>query len=86
MNRRHFIGGGMLGAAAVLSGCGGSSSVSSSTTSTTSSTARSVPKAAGSLPRPDLAAGTDQVPEIEHIVVVMMENHSFDNIVDHRQG
>ena len=25
--------------------------------------------------------GTDQVPEIEHFVVVMMENHSFDNIL-----
>jgi len=40
-----------------------------------------VPKVAGSLPRPDLPAGTDQVPEIEHIVVVMMENHSFDNLL-----
>jgi phospholipase C len=28
-----------------------------------------------------LPPGTDQVPEIEHIVVVMMENHSFDNIL-----
>jgi len=36
---------------------------------------------AGSLPRPDLPAGTDLVPQIDHIVVVMMENHSFDNIV-----
>jgi phospholipase C len=81
MNRRHFIGGSVFGAAAVLTGCGGSSSVSSSTKPTTSTTAPTVPRAAGSLPRPGLAAGTDQVPEIEHIVVVMMENHSFDNIV-----
>jgi phospholipase C len=28
-----------------------------------------------------VAAGTDQIPEIEHIVVVMMENHSFDNML-----
>jgi phospholipase C len=35
----------------------------------------------GSLPNPTLPAGTDQVPEIEHFIVVMMENHSFDNIL-----
>lgn len=33
----------------------------------------------GSLPYPDLAAGTDTMPEIEHVVVLMMENHSYDN-------
>src|SRR5581483_9234030 len=33
----------------------------------------------GSLPRPHLPAGTDVLPQIEHIIVVMMENHSFDN-------
>jgi len=33
----------------------------------------------GSLPFPELPAGTDTIPQIEHIVVVMMENHSFDN-------
>jgi phospholipase C len=37
------------------------------------------PRAPGSLPYPDLAAGTDTIPEIEHIVVLMMENHSYDN-------
>ncbi len=35
----------------------------------------------GSLPHPALAPGTESLPEIEHIVVVMMENHSFDNIL-----
>jgi phospholipase C len=30
-------------------------------------------------PRPDLPAGTDLLPQIKHIVVVMMENHSYDN-------
>jgi phospholipase C len=33
----------------------------------------------GSLPNPRLPAGTDTMPEIDHIVVVMQENHSFDN-------
>ena len=33
----------------------------------------------GSLPHPALPAGTDTLPQIEHIVVLMMENHSFDD-------
>lgn len=28
---------------------------------------------------PSLAAGTDRVPDIRHVVLLMMENHSFDN-------
>ena len=32
-----------------------------------------------SLPNPRLPAGTDTIPQIEHIVVLMMENHSYDN-------
>jgi phospholipase C len=34
-----------------------------------------------SLPFPHLRAGTATMPEIEHIVVLMMENHSFDNLL-----
>jgi len=33
----------------------------------------------GSLPFPELPMGTDTIPQIEHIVVLMMENHSYDN-------
>ncbi len=33
----------------------------------------------GSLPYPNLAAGTDTVPQITNVVVLMMENHSYDN-------
>jgi hypothetical protein len=33
-----------------------------------------------SLPYPAIAAGADTIPEIEHIVVVMLENHSYDNL------
>jgi phospholipase C len=33
----------------------------------------------GSLPYPKLAQGTDTIPKIKHIVVLMMENHSYDN-------
>jgi phospholipase C len=33
----------------------------------------------GSLPYPRLPEGTDTIPQIQHIVVLMMENHSYDN-------
>ena len=33
----------------------------------------------GSLPHPHLPEGTDTIPEIEHVIILMMENHSFDN-------
>jgi phospholipase C len=33
----------------------------------------------GSRPYPHLAVGTDTIPQIKHIVVLMMENHSYDN-------
>lgn len=41
--------------------------------------ARATPRESGSLPYPHLAPGTDTIPQVEHIVVLMMENHSFDN-------
>ena len=34
----------------------------------------------GSLPHAALPAGTDTIPEIEHVVVLMLENHSYDNL------
>ncbi len=33
----------------------------------------------GSRPYPKLPVGTDTIPQIEHIVILMMENHSYDN-------
>ncbi len=33
----------------------------------------------GDLPYPSAPAGTDMLPQVKHIVVLMMENHSFDN-------
>ena len=43
-----------------------------------------------SLPNPAAAPGTHRVPQIEHVVVVMMENHSYDNyfgaLGDHGDG
>ncbi|MGI8558696.1 MAG: phospholipase C [Solirubrobacteraceae bacterium] len=35
----------------------------------------------GALPYPNLPEGTPTLPHIEHIVVLMLENHSFDNVL-----
>jgi phospholipase C len=40
---------------------------------------RGPPDGPATLPFPDRPAGTDCLPEVRHIVVLMMENHSFDN-------
>jgi phospholipase C len=40
---------------------------------------RGLVRGPGDRPRPDLPPGTDLLPEIKHIVVLMMENHSYDN-------
>jgi phospholipase C len=34
---------------------------------------------AGDRPDPSLPPGTDRLPQVKHIIVLMMENHSFDN-------
>jgi len=38
------------------------------------------------LPRPDRPAGTDLLPQVGHIVVLMMENHSYDNYLGMLRG
>jgi phospholipase C len=40
----------------------------------------------GQRPEPSLPAGTDLLPEIKHIVVLMMENHSYDNYLGMLRG
>jgi phospholipase C len=38
-------------------------------------------RAPDTLPFPNLPAGTTSMPALEHVVVLMMENHSFDNLL-----
>src|SRR6266571_9378308 len=40
----------------------------------------------GPRPRSALPAGQDLLPQIKHIVVLMMENHSYDNYLGMLQG
>src|SRR5215469_11122338 len=93
LSRRRFLAGaGGLGAASAL-GLPSVAWRARAATSTGSVTApaRDVTAAAlaalgrttlrlpGSLPDETMAAGTATLPGIEHIVVLMMENHSYDN-------
>jgi phospholipase C len=74
LGRRRFLGGALAGAAALgLDACSPAARVGSDKAS--------AGPGAGTRPYPRLAAGTDTIPEIEHIVVLMLENHSFDNIL-----
>jgi phospholipase C len=84
--RRGVLTGGLiaLGAAACASSGSGKptpprSSAARPTPSISPSALPSQAPRPGSLPNPRLPAGTDTLPEIEHIVVLMMENHSYDN-------
>jgi phospholipase C len=45
----------------------------------TAATNNSPLRSPGSLPFPNLPAGTESLPQIKHIVILMMENHSFDS-------
>jgi len=68
IGRRALLrGGAALSAYAALGGC------------PTSVDPGPEPGHVGNRPYRDLPEGTDTIPEIEHIVVLMMENHSFDN-------
>jgi phospholipase C len=87
--RRTLIKGmGTVGAGlalAQLAGCSSSSSKASPTPVAPSQSSTSLPaprgpiRKPGSRPNPTLPEGTDTMPEIEHVVVMMMENHSFDD-------
>jgi phospholipase C len=84
INRRRFLG----GAGALAIGAVGSTLFDPTAFAATPqgdhaaalrALGRSTLRIPGSLPFPKLAAGQDTMPGIEHIVILMLENHSFDN-------
>jgi len=87
LSRRQALGGlALAGAGALFGSCGTTSEPRRPGTAASArpgvasrKPAKILP--AGSRPYPNLAEGTDTIPEIEHIVVVMLENHSFDNML-----
>lgn len=86
MSRRDLLKGGLLAAAAAagLGACGSSRSSGRSSAGGAPTYRWPAPVARrrpDSLPYPKRPAGTDTMPQIDHVVVLMMENHSFDNIL-----
>jgi len=83
LSRRGLLGGALAGAAALgLEACSPAPravGTGPGSTRSRAGAARILP--AGTRPYPSVAAGTDMLPEIGHIVVFMLENHSFDNIL-----
>jgi len=79
LTRRTFL----LGAAAATAwGCtssGTKSTSSGGSASSVATTTTTTPRKPGERPDPSKPEGTDLLPQIDHVVVVMMENHSFDN-------
>lgn len=96
MSRRQFLGSGAgLVLSGLLGSALANSPTASAATRPTVANARMVTdiqkealavlgrdtlRLSGSLPNPALLPGTDTMPGIEHIVLLMLENHSFDNI------
>ncbi len=80
VSRRAFLGSAVVAATGVALSATGIRSSSASAVSRPNATAKRV-SGVGSRPNPRAAAGTDQLPKFDHIVVVMLENHSFDNIL-----
>ena len=76
LTRRAALQAGLIAAAGVGAGVSGLSPASASVRP---GWWRGPLRQPGSLPYPNLAAGTDTVPQIQHIVVLMQENHSYDN-------
>jgi phospholipase C len=85
MSRRGFlIAAGSAAAALAIDGCSDKSTArapnQNSASGRAGSTATATPfRSAGQRPDPTKPEGTDLVPQVEHIVVVMQENHSYDS-------
>ena len=78
VSRRGILQAGLVAAAGVGAGVGAGGWPAADAASRPGSV-RSRVRKPGSLPYPHLPEGTDTIPQIRHIIVLMMENHSYDN-------
>ena len=69
----------MQAGAALGAGLGASLILPAGVADALESTTRSALRGPGFLPNPHLPAGTDTLPQIDHIIILMQENHSYDN-------
>jgi len=66
-------------AGATTAGATTAAATTTTASAPSSAAASFVVRKAGQRPYPSQPEGTERYPQIEHVVVVMMENHSFDN-------
>ncbi|MGH9016594.1 MAG: alkaline phosphatase family protein [Acidimicrobiales bacterium] len=84
ISRRALLGGAAAGATGLVLGGGGPAAAARAMVDSRERRAylsSAAIRQPGSLPNPAVRPGTESLPEIANIVVVMMENHSFDNIL-----
>jgi phospholipase C len=77
MSRRRFLQGAAVSALAV--GALGSSSLPRGRLSRASALARASGPGPGTRPNPALPEGVDTMPQVEHVIIYMQENRSFDH-------
>ena len=81
--RRAFLRGAaglaVAGAGVAAAACSGTPGAVSAPGAVAASARPTVSRRAGERPFPHRPAGTDMLPQFRHVVVLMMENHSFDN-------
>jgi len=83
ISRRAVLGGALVGATAFVTTAASAGASAGAAPPRSRFRAKLRP---GMLPNPRAAAGTDQLPRITNIVVVMMENHSYDNVLGMLKG
>jgi phospholipase C len=76
-SRRGVLQAGLVAAAGI--GAGGLAAADAAGQASAAVAARKHLRKPGSRPYPHLPEGTDTLPQIKHIVVLMQENHSYDN-------
>jgi phospholipase C len=79
LSRRGMLQAGLIAAAGVGAGVGAGGWTSAASASAGTGRPRHHIRKPGSLPYPGLPAGTDTIPQVKHIIILMMENHSYDN-------
>ncbi|MGH9170401.1 MAG: alkaline phosphatase family protein [Acidimicrobiales bacterium] len=84
LTRRAFLAGlGAAGGGAILGACSSSRNPTAGRTSPTTTRLKATAStlAVGERPNLKAAAGSDQLPQFDHFVICMLENHSFDNMI-----
>ena len=76
LSRRRFLGVGGAAALWAMGACSGAHPKRGARSALSTTTTR--PLTPGERPDPSAAEGADRLPQVDHVIVLMMENHSYD--------